>query len=119
MVLLNKIEEISLVDQIFGLRDRRRSLSGCAPLPRHTRMWLGGAHASVLIKGWSMASRSHRTRFLVYQTVVLLRKFEKPGSRDDFDYPQMAEESVKAALKDGGVSYKDIQQAYVGYVYGR
>ena len=36
-------------------------------------------------------------------------QFEKPGSRDDFDYPQMAEESVKAALKDGGVSYQDIQ----------
>ena len=31
----------------------------------------------------------------------------------------MAEESVKAALKDGGVSYQDIQQAYVGYVYGK
>ena len=46
-------------------------------------------------------------------------QFEKPGSRDDFDYPQMAEESVKAALKDGGVSYQDIQQAYVGYVYGK
>merc|ERR1711935_875514 len=30
----------------------------------------------------------------------------------------MAEESVKAALKDGGVSYQDVQQAYVGYVYG-
>ena len=29
------------------------------------------------------------------------------------------EESVKAALKDGGVSYQDIQQAYVGYVYGK
>ena len=48
-----------------------------------------------------------------------LFQFEKPGSRDDFDYPQMAEESVKAALKDGGVSYQDIQQAYVGYVYGK
>ena len=50
--------------------------------------------------------------------VFYLFKFEKPGSRDDFDYPDMAEESVKAALKDGGVSYQDIQQAYVGYVYG-
>ena len=45
-------------------------------------------------------------------------QFEKPGSRDDFDYPQMAEESVKAALKDGGIAYQDIQQAFVGYVYG-
>ena len=49
----------------------------------------------------------------------ILFQFEKPGSRDDFDYPEMAEESVKAALKDGGVSYQDIQQAYVGYVYGK
>jgi len=54
----------------------------------------------------------------VFVVGVGMTKFEKPGSRDDFDYPQMAEESVKAALKDGGVSYKDIQQAYVGYVYG-
>ena len=51
--------------------------------------------------------------------VFYLFKFEKPGSRDDFDYPDMAEESVKPALKDGGVSYQDIQQAYVGYVYGK
>ena len=50
---------------------------------------------------------------------LFLFQFEKPGSRDDFDYPEMAEESVKAALKDGGVSYQDIQQAYVGYVYGK
>ena len=64
-------------------------------------------------------------KFQIYYSIVwviyfvfYLFKFEKPGSRDDFDYPDMAEESVKAALKDGGVSYQDIQQAYVGYVYG-
>ena len=31
----------------------------------------------------------------------------------------MAEESVKAALDDSGVKYSDIQQAFVGYVYGK
>ena len=46
-------------------------------------------------------------------------KFEKPGRRDDFDYPQMAEESIGKALEDAKVNYKDIQQAFVGYVYGK
>lgn len=45
-------------------------------------------------------------------------KFEKPGRRDDFDYPQMAEESVGKALQDAKVNYKDIEQAFVGYVFG-
>ena len=49
----------------------------------------------------------------------MLCQFEKPGRRDDFDYPQMAEESVKSALNDSGVQYSDIQQAFVGYVYGK
>ena len=46
-------------------------------------------------------------------------KFEKPGRRDDFDYPQMAEESVGKALQDAKVNYKDIEQAFVGYVFGK
>ena len=31
----------------------------------------------------------------------------------------MAEESVGKALNDAKVSYKDVQQAFVGYVYGQ
>lgn len=46
-------------------------------------------------------------------------QFEKPGRRDDFDYPDMAKEAVSNAVKDAGVSFKDFEQAFVGYVYGR
>jgi len=54
----------------------------------------------------------------VFVTGVGMTKFEKPGRRDDFDYPQMAEESVGKALQDAKVNYKDIEQAFVGYVFG-
>lgn len=46
-------------------------------------------------------------------------KFEKPGARDNFDYPDMAKEAGEKALKDAGVSYDKIEHAFVGYVYGR
>lgn len=45
-------------------------------------------------------------------------QFEKPGRRNDFDYPQMVKESVTKALADASVQYKDVKQAVVGYVYG-
>lgn len=45
-------------------------------------------------------------------------QFEKPGRRDDFDYPQMAVEAVTKALQDAGVQLVNIDQACVGYVYG-
>src|SRR3954452_25199312 len=48
---------------------------------------------------------------------VGMTKFEKPGSRE-WDYPDMAREAGKKALEDAGVTYEQIQQAYVGYVYG-
>ena len=47
-----------------------------------------------------------------------MTKFEKPGRREDFDYPDMAKESVTAALKDASLDYKEVEQACVGYVYG-
>lgn len=31
----------------------------------------------------------------------------------------MAKEAVTSAVKDAGVSYKDFEQAFVGYVYGK
>ena len=31
----------------------------------------------------------------------------------------MAQEAVTKAVKDAGVSYKDFEQAFVGYVYGK
>lgn len=49
---------------------------------------------------------------------VMSLQFEKPGRRDDFDYPQMVKESVSKALTDANVKYTDLKQAVVGYVYG-
>lgn len=54
----------------------------------------------------------------VYVVGVGLTKFEKPGRREDWDYPDMARESGTAALQDAGIDYDQVQQAYVGYCYG-
>ncbi|MDT5107657.1 MAG: acetyl-CoA acyltransferase [Mycobacterium sp.] len=53
----------------------------------------------------------------VYVIGVGMTKFEKPGSRD-WDYPDMARESGTRALADAGIDYREVQEAYVGYVYG-
>lgn len=42
--------------------------------------------------------------------------FAKPG--DSKSYDLMGSEATKLALKDCGLSYKGIQQAFVGYVFG-
>jgi acetyl-CoA acyltransferase len=54
----------------------------------------------------------------VYVVGVGMTRFEKPGRREGWDYPQMAKESGTNALDDAGVPYSAIEQAYVGYVYG-
>ncbi|WP_409495632.1 lipid-transfer protein [Amycolatopsis sp. cmx-11-12] len=54
----------------------------------------------------------------VYVVGVGMTKFEKPGRREDWDYPQMAKESGTKALSDAGISFDEVRQAYVGYVYG-
>jgi acetyl-CoA acyltransferase len=54
----------------------------------------------------------------VYVVGVGMTKFEKPGRREGWDYPQMAKESGTKALEDAGVTYDEVEQAYVGYVYG-
>src|SRR3954453_22469880 len=54
----------------------------------------------------------------VFVIGVGMTKFEKPGSREDWDYPEMAEEAGTKALNDAGVPYDAIEQACVGYVYG-
>ena len=43
-------------------------------------------------------------------------QFAKPGKSEQ--YPDMASQATRMALDDAGVTYSDIQQAYVGYVYG-
>ncbi len=48
---------------------------------------------------------------------VGMTKFEKPQSRD-WDYPDMANESISKALEDAKIPYDAIEQAAVGYVYG-
>ncbi|XP_033331850.2 sterol carrier protein X-related thiolase [Megalopta genalis] len=54
----------------------------------------------------------------VYVVGVGMTKFEKPGRRDDVDYPEMAKEAVTKALQDARISYNTIKAACVGYVYG-
>src|SRR3982074_2611096 len=54
----------------------------------------------------------------VFVVGVGMTKFEKPGGREGWDYPQMAGESGTNALKDAGVDYSEVQQGFVGYVAG-
>jgi acetyl-CoA acyltransferase len=53
----------------------------------------------------------------VFVVGVGMTKFEKPGARE-WDYPDMAREAGTKALEDAGIDYREVQQAYVGYVYG-
>lgn len=43
-------------------------------------------------------------------------KFQKPGASDEYNV--MASNAIRAAVKDSGVDFKDIEQAFAGYVYG-
>ena len=43
-------------------------------------------------------------------------KFAKPGKSDDYNV--MGANAIKAALKDAGIDFGDIEQAHAGYVYG-
>jgi sterol carrier protein 2 len=51
-----------------------------------------------------------------YVIGVGMNKFSKPGASDD--YHVMASTAMRMALKDATVEFKDIEQAYAGYVYG-
>ncbi|KAM9129832.1 sterol carrier protein 2 [Pangshura tecta] len=54
----------------------------------------------------------------VFVVGVGMTKFEKPGVRENWDYPDMAKEAGQKALADAGVPYSAVEQACVGYVYG-
>lgn len=59
----------------------------------------------------------------VFVIGVGMTKFEKPGRRknddgSDWDYPDMAREAGTKALLDAGISYDQVEEGYVGYVYG-
>ena len=62
---------------------------------------------------------STKTSNKVYVVGVGMTKFEKPGRREGWDYPDMARESGTNALKDAGIDYREVEQGYVGYVRGR
>jgi acetyl-CoA acetyltransferase len=51
----------------------------------------------------------------VFIAGVGMTRFHKPGT---MDYPDLTREAGTAALADAGLGYSDIEQAYVGYVYG-
>jgi acetyl-CoA acetyltransferase len=47
---------------------------------------------------------------------VGMTKFQKPGASDEYNV--MASKAARAALEDAKVDFKEVQSAYVGYVYG-
>jgi acetyl-CoA acyltransferase len=54
----------------------------------------------------------------VFGVGVGMTKFEKPGRREGWDYPDMARESGTNALRDAGIDFSEVQQGFVGYVAG-
>jgi len=61
-----------------------------------------------------MASPKNR----VFVVGVGMTKFEKPGRKENWDYHDMGYEAGTKALQDAGISYKEVKQVAVGYVYG-
>ncbi|XP_076065407.1 sterol carrier protein X-related thiolase [Oratosquilla oratoria] len=59
---------------------------------------------------------SPQLRRKVFVVGVGMTKFNKPGIGGD--YPEMAKEAVDKALSDAHITYDQVQQACVGYVYG-
>lgn len=53
----------------------------------------------------------------VFVVGVGMTKFMKPSDNNP-DYPIMAKQAVNRALRDANLSYKVIEVASVGYVYG-
>ena len=51
-----------------------------------------------------------------YVSGVGIVPFQKPGASESYDI--MAANATRTALKDAGLDYELIEQAYVGYVYG-
>jgi acetyl-CoA acyltransferase len=54
----------------------------------------------------------------VFIVGVGMTKFEKPGARLDWDYPDMAKEAGTKALDDAGIGFDLIDEAHVGFMYG-
>lgn len=58
---------------------------------------------------------THIVRKVIVAGVGML-PFAKPGASES--YPVMGAAAARAALADAGVEYREVQQAYAGYVYG-
>ncbi|XP_040834467.1 sterol carrier protein 2 isoform X1 [Ochotona curzoniae] len=54
----------------------------------------------------------------VFVVGVGMTKFEKPGTDDAKDYPDLAKEAGEKALADAQIPYSAVEQACIGYVYG-
>jgi sterol carrier protein 2 len=52
----------------------------------------------------------------VFVTGVGMIPFAKPGA--SAPYHEMAADAARAALQDAGIDYREVEQAYAGYVYG-
>jgi acetyl-CoA acetyltransferase len=46
-----------------------------------------------------------------------MTKFLKPG-KHGFDYHDLSEIAIRRALRDAGIVFEKVEQAFVGYVYG-
>ena len=65
---------------------------------------------------WPDQTRDKEMSNKAYVTGVGTVPFQKPGKSESYDV--MAAAATRSALKDAGLDYDKIQQAYVGYVYG-
>jgi acetyl-CoA acetyltransferase len=54
----------------------------------------------------------------VFVIGVGMTKFEKPGSRQGWDYHHMGSEAGTRALEDAKVPYDAVEEAYLGYCWG-
>ena len=53
----------------------------------------------------------------VFVVGVGMTKFTKPSNSNP-DYPDLATQAIQRALRDAGIPYSAIEQAFAGYVYG-
>lgn len=63
-----------------------------------------------------MIDELERMMTRVHVAGVGMIPFAKPSLSDDWDV--MAEQAIRLALTDAGLSYDQVQQAFAGYVYG-
>lgn len=70
--------------------------------------------SAFIIKLIKMVDQSERRVFVVGNGMT---RFLKPG-RGGADYHELSEVAIRRALKDAGIEFDKVQQAYAGYVNG-